>query len=255
MFAIALWLFAPNTATAQNSVQRDPQALTVITQVIAAGGGQELLSSIQDLTETGAITYNWADTVSGNVTVKIRGLHQFRIDADLPKGTRTTVVSGEGGSVKQVSGWTLSISRQSANDLGSLTVPYLPLIAAMQDSSTSIAYVGPVTHDGTPAYDIRLMKVYSKEQDPTGSRGEQEERDFYINPQTFLVVAISDQIHFEGRDDKGIPHEDLYSNYQSENGIMVPLTIVETVSGVIGVTLNFNQVTFNSGLADSDFSW
>lgn len=253
--AIAPWFVAPKAAVAQGSVQRDPQALTILTQSIAAGGGQQLLVSVQDLTETGTITYNWAEPVTGNVTVKSRGLHQFRIDADLPKGTRITVVSGEGGSVKQVDGRTLPILRQSANDLGSLTLPYLPLIAAMQDGSTSIVYVGPVTHDGVPAYDIRLIKVYTKEQDPTGNRGEQEERDFYFNPQSFLIVAISDQIHFSGRSDKGVSHEDDYSNYQPENGIMVPMTVVETVGGVTGVTMNLSQITFNSTLEDSAFSW
>jgi hypothetical protein len=253
--ATVLWLLAMTTAIAQEVVQRDPQALTILTQTIAAGGGLETLASIQDLTETGTVTYNWAGPVTGTVTVKSRGLHQFKIDADLPKGRQTAVVSGEGGSLKRVDGQTLPIYRQSADDLGSLTLPCLSLIAAMQDNSIRIVYLGLVTHDGTPAYDIRLIKVYSKEQDPTGSRGEQEERDFYIAPQTFFVVAISDQMHYRGRDDKGVPHENLYSNYQSENGIMVPLTVVETIHGVTGTTMTLSQITFNSGLADSDFSW
>lgn len=254
--AMAFWLLAPKMAMAQDSVQRDPQAIAILAQTITAGGGQELLASIQDFTETGTVTYNWAkESVTGNVTVKSRGLHRFRIDADLPKGTRTTVVSGEGGSLKLVNGRTLPISRQSANDLGSLTLPYVPLIAAIKDTSTSIVNLGLVTHAGNPEYDIRLTKVYTKSQDPTGTRGEREERDFYIDPQTSLVVAIADRIHFGGQGDKGTPHEDLYSNYQTESGIMVPLTVVETVHGVNGLTMKLNQITFNSGLGDSDFSW
>jgi len=43
--SIGLWLLAPKTAFAQNPVQRDPQALTILAQTIKAGGGQELLLS------------------------------------------------------------------------------------------------------------------------------------------------------------------------------------------------------------------
>jgi len=253
---MCLWFLAPKVAYAQDSVQRDQQALTLIAQVIATGGGQDLLTSIQDLTETGTVTYNFAEPVTGNVTVRSRGLHQFRIDADLPQGRRTTVVNGESGSLMQADGQRWPIHRQSAAGLGSLTLPYLPLIDAMQDSSVSIVYGGLTTHNGASAYDIRLQRVYTKQQDPSGNRGAREAREFYIDPKTLLVSAVSDRIHFGvDSNDEGVPHEILYSNYQSENGIIVPLTIMETVRGVTGFTMNLNQVTVNSGLDGSEFAW
>lgn len=252
--ALGLWLLAPVTVSAQNTVQRDPQALTIIKQTIAASGGQQLLSSIQDFTETGMVTYNFADPVTGNVTLKCRGLHQLRIDADLPKGRRTTVVNGGNGSLKEADGRTVPIYRQSAADLGSLGLPYLALIAATRES-TDIIYGGLVAHNGASAYDIRLQRVYTARQDPTKTRGVSESRDFYIDPKTFLVSAVSDHIHFKVFDDGGVPHEILYSNYQPENGIMVPLAIVETIRDLTGFTMNLNQVAFNSSLPDSEFSW
>jgi outer membrane lipoprotein-sorting protein len=253
--AACLPLLASNAAHAQYPVERDQQALTIVTQTIACAGGPELLTSIQDVTETGTVTYYWADQVAGTVTVKSRGLHEFRIDADIPSGTRTTVVSGDGGSLIEADGRNTPIYRQSANDLGSLPLPYLRLIGALQDSSTSIVYGGLVTHNGASAYDIRLQKVYTAQQDPNMNRGTREARDFYIDPETFLIGAVSDRIHFGGLSDEGIPHEILYSNYQSENGIIAPLTITETVRGVNGFTMMLSQVTFNSGLADTDFAW
>jgi hypothetical protein len=255
LFAISFLLLTPKTTFAQNSVQRDQQALTILTQTVAAGGGPELLASIQDFTETGMVTYYWSGQITGNVTVKGRGLHEFKIEAELAAGTRTTVVSGESGSLTETSGWARPIYRQSANDLGSLTLPYLPLIAGVQDSSTSIIYGGLVTQNGATVYDVRLQKVYTEQQDPSGTQGAREARDFYIDPKTFLVTAFSDQIYFGGPNDQGVSHQVLYSNYQPENGIVVPLTIEETVQGVPGFTMTFSQVTFNSGLGDSDFAW
>ena len=256
MAAIATCIAALAMGTeAQTAVQRDQQALTILSQTIAVGGGQQLLTSIQDLTETGTITYGWGDQPMVDVTVKGRGLHQFKIEADLSKGKRSSVVSGGGGWLKEADGRNWPIYHQSAADLESLTLPYLPLIAAIGDSSTSIVYGGIVTHANAPAYDIRLQRNHTKEQDPSGNLGTREARDFFIDPKTLLVVAISDRIYFGGPTDDGVPHEILYSNYQPESGIMAPLTIAETVRDATGYTMTLSQVTFNSGLADSDFTW
>jgi hypothetical protein len=99
------------------------------------------------------------------------------------------------------------------------------------------------------------VKVYSKEQDPTGTQGVREERDFFFDPDTSLVTAVSDQFHFGNTPDEGIAHEVLYSDYQLKNGIMTPLTITGTVRGVTSFRIKLSQVTFNSGLGDPDFAW
>lgn len=253
--AIGLWLFTPNMVMAQSFVQRDQEALTIITQTITAGGGQQVLDSVQDFTETGTVTYNFTNPVTGSVTVKSRGLHQLKIEADLPTGRRTTIVNGEGGSLKEADGRNWPIYRQNAAGLGSLTLPYLPLIGAEKDASVSIIYGGLITHNGASAYDVRLQRVYTKQQDPSGNRGVREARDFYIDSKTFLVSAVSDRIHFGmGPKDEGVLHEMLYTNYQTENGIATPLTITETIRGVDSFTMNFSQVSFNSGLSNDEFA-
>lgn len=239
---------------AQTAVQRDQQALIVIAQTIAAGGGQDLLRSIQDLTETGNVTYYWSEPVTATVTIKSRGLQQFRTDTVLSEGQRSTIVNGGGGSQIEVDGTIRTISGQSASDLGCLTFPYPPLIAAMQDSSTNVIYVGLVAHNGTSAYDVRIQKTYSLNQDPQGTRGAREARDFYIDSNALVVVAISDQFH-SGTNDQGLAHEIDYSNYQPENGVMMPLQIAESANGAPGSLITIGQVVFNSGLNDADFTW
>jgi hypothetical protein len=68
-------------------------------------------------------------------------------------------------------------------------------------------------------------------------------------------IGITDRFHLGGQNDAGTLHEIAYSNYQPENGVMTPLTITESVRGVTGFTMTLNQVTFNSGLVASDFTW
>jgi hypothetical protein len=57
-----LFSFANVPASQQAAVapQRDPQALAILTQAVNAAGGIAGLSTIQDFTATGQITYYWA---------------------------------------------------------------------------------------------------------------------------------------------------------------------------------------------------
>src|SRR5690242_5739911 len=72
------------------TVQRDPLALAVLTQAVAAAGGTDAIASIQDFTASGTITYFWAGQgVHGPVTLRGVGTQQFRLDANLPEGTRS----------------------------------------------------------------------------------------------------------------------------------------------------------------------
>jgi hypothetical protein len=240
---------------AQTSVQRDQQALAVIAKTVVASGGTEALSTVQDFTATGTITYYWPDAITGTLRLEGRGLNQLKIGADLSTGKRTIVVNGTGGSLKEANGRTWPIPRQSAIDLGALPLPYLPLIAANQDTSIIVRYGGLVTHNGVAAYDIRIQKTYTEKQDSTQMRGVKEARDFYIDPNTFLITSVSDRVYLGGLRDAGVPQEITYSNYGLQGAIMVPLTIVQTIQGSTGFTMKLDTITFNSGLTDSDFAW
>lgn len=249
-----LCMLTSSMAFGQATVHRDQQALTILAQAISAGGGQDLLGSIQDFTESGTATFGFDKAMSIPITVKDRGLRQFRMDADLPEGRRSTVISAAGGSVKEANGQFRPISPQIADDLRSITLPYPTILAMIQDSSIDITYSGLVSHNGATVYDIRAAKTYTFRQDPTGLRGPSEARDFYIDPKTFLVSTISDRFHFGTPAGHGAPHEIIYSNYQTQNGIVAPFTIVETIRGVPGSTVQLTQVAFNTGLTDSDFT-
>lgn len=248
-----LLVFTPNIHPQGTPVQRDSQALAIIAQSILSGGGVELLASIQDLTETGTVTYYFDDQATGNVTIKNRGLHNFKLVADLSIGRRTVTVNGNGGSLRDENGGTWPINQQSATDLGSLIFPYRPLLEAIQDSSTNITYGGIITHNGVSVHDIRIERSYTSQQDPTGNKGSQEARDIYIDPTSLQVVANSDQIHLSGAGDNGVPHEILYSNYQSQSGIAMPMSISETMHGATIATFQLSNVALNTGIVDSDF--
>lgn len=237
---------------AQGTVQRDQEALAIVNQAISAAGGEDSLTSISDFVETGTVTYYSGDQVTGNITVKSRGLHQLRMDDELPSGQRSIVINNDSHVMIDPDGTIRPISRQTASDITGITFPYPTLMTAIHDLSISISYAGLVTYDGGSEYDIRIERIYPSWQDPDGTRSAHEVRDVYFDPTTYQVIRISDHIYFG---EQGVSHDILFSNYKMENSVLLPMTITEKVRDVPLLTIQLTQATLNSGLSDADFAW
>ena len=245
-------LIGPQAAA--QTVQRDPQAVGILSQALSAAGGVAPLSAIQDFTASGTITYYWAGKeVQGSVTTRGRGTGQFRLDASLPNGVRSWAVNNGTGSVKEVDGTTTPIQYHNTINFGSLTFPFKYLVTALQDTSTSISYLGLVTTDGRQAYHIRLRKVFAPNADPNGIRSKLTTRDFFIDAGTFYVLSTLDMVHPKNRSTEDRPHEMHFSDYRPVNGILVPFSVTEKGGGQRLSTIQFNQISFNTGLRDTDF--
>src|SRR5690349_8098914 len=78
---------APQSASA---IQRDPQAIDVLSQSLRAAGGASQTGTVHDFTATGTITHFWAgQEVKGSTTLRQRGVDHIRMDSDLPSGQRS----------------------------------------------------------------------------------------------------------------------------------------------------------------------
>ncbi len=243
---------AQQTAT---TVQRDQQALTVLTQVLKAAGGQAALETIQDITGSGNITYYWAgEEVQGTVTVKGRGIGQFRLDATLSNGVRSWAVDNGTGFEKETDGTVKQIPHHNTVNFGNLTFPLSFIAAVAQDTSTNITYVGLETKESSQVHHVRMQKAFASTADPSGILSKLTIRDFFIDSTTFQVVSTLDMVHPADASTIDYPREMRFSDYRNVNGVLVPFAIVEVATGQRTYSIQLNQVTFNSGLQDSDFS-
>jgi hypothetical protein len=182
-----------NSQQMSTGVQRDPKALAILTQVIAASGGSVALSSVQDFTASGSITYYWAGSeVKAPATLRGRGPQECRLDASLPEGTKSWIVSYGQGSVQEPSGEKTSIPFSNSWNLGSLSTPLMALQAALNDSSVSVLQVGQQALGSKQVYDLRLQKSFASADDPTGQLSKWGAKDFLIDPTTFAIVATQD---------------------------------------------------------------
>lgn len=253
LLVISVSLLAQQTTT---TLQRDPQALAILSQVLSAAGGANALTAIQDFTASGQVTFYWAgEAVQGSVTVQCRGLNQFRLEATLPDGVHSWIVSKGSALEKHPDGSMTPMPFENTLKPASITLPLTQLAAALQDASMSITYIGLVTHDGQQAHDIRLQKVLPATSDPYGVQSKITRADFFIDPNTFSILSVQDMAYRRDNEPGESPHEMQFSDNQSTSGILVPFSITELIGGQQTVSIQLSQITFNSGLTDADFTF
>src|SRR2546426_8660708 len=256
-FSLALLLNSTPLLSQQPSptAQRDPQATTVINLALNAAGGIAALSQIQDYTGSGTIVYSWADSqVQGSVTVKGRGLAQFRLDATLPAGVRSFIVSNGTGSLRELDGTTTPIPYYQAVNFGSSVVfPLVHLLAALLNTSTNITYQGLVTRAGHQVHDIRVQGLSAPAATTAGVQANIPAQDFFIDSSTFQVISTLGKAYPKDGSLSAAPAEVQFSDYRQVNGILLPFAVTTLIAGQSASAIQLNQVTFNNNLTDSDF--
>lgn len=235
------------------TVQRDPQAVAVLTQVVNAAGGATALAAVQDFTASGTIIFNWAgNQVQGSVTAKGKGLHEFRMDANVPGGTQSLVVNGYAGAFTPLNSQKILLPSWTAITSGSLTFPAARIANALADSSTTVIYVGLVTWNGSQVCQVHVAPVVDPALNPNGFSA-LGAFDLYIDSASYRVLGLSETIWWNGNSAQAYQHELTFSNYTSTNGLLVAFAITEKFGGQQTWTLQLSAINFNTGLTDADF--
>lgn len=254
-FAALLVTFPNSPASAQTAttVRRDPQALAVLQQAVAVGGGT-VLGSIQDFTATGSITYFWAGSqVQGTATIRALATTSFRVDANLPQGTRSWAVISSKGSTKETDGHITLIPRNNAMHLGALSFPQWKIASILNDPTLSVQYSGTVSFDSHRVNVVHVQLPVDQSTDQAAVESHVSAMDFLIDTTTYQVVAIRDALHPAQDSLQDVAHEISFADYRSVNGCLVPFTVTETTGGQQTWTMQVSSITFNTGLTSADF--
>ncbi len=232
---------------------RDPQAVALLAQALGVAGGTAAFGQVKDFTATGNITYSWAgQQVNGAVTLRGRGTDQFRLDANLPEGTRSWAVNNGQGSIKDFSGRTTAIPFSGATNLGSLTFPYLGMAAALSDTSMSLSISSQLVGE-KQVYDVRIQKNFAFKEDPTGEFSRVSVKHYIIDAVTFALVETQDIAFPSEAPRTGFQHEIIFSDYRQSNGMLVPFSITEKIAEQETWTVQLQSITFNAGLTSGTF--
>lgn len=241
-------------ALAQTSPTRQPQGISILQQSLAAMGGASI-GSVNDFTASGTVTYFWGSgPLEAPATAKGLGVADFRLDSDLPNGQQSLVATRASGSLKKPDGTTIPIPWEESVNLLSATLPGPVILAALSNTDFVVKADGKVTFHGQAAYKVEIEQIISSAVDPKGTFSALTKRGLFIDASSYLVLGVEDELRPSDSAEPARHHELLYSDYRDVNGVAVPFSVTETVSGQRTWAFALSSISFNTGLTAADFA-
>jgi len=253
---LVLPCFLAGCLLAQNPIQSNsyPQdSRAILTQAISAAGGTANLRALQDFEGIGTVTYYWGgEEVKGDVKILSRGAGQLRLEASLPEGVRTLVVSNGRGSLREHERTKKSVSSTNSDSLTGLSSPLMHVLASLNDASSKVSYEGLTIRKGVRLHHIRVERAFPF--DPDGTLRRMTQREFYVDATTFYVVGAVAMVKDESQGGTLVlPREVWFSDFRSVSGVVLPFQFTEVVAGQNVSSIQLTNININTGLRDADF--
>jgi hypothetical protein len=99
-----------------------------------------------------------------------------------------------------------------------------------------------------------VTRTFAKQSDPDGTLSKLSAVDYYIDPQTFLVLSTEDLTHPVQSLSESYRHSIEFDGYTAMSGVAVPAVVREKVAGQTTWEFHLSSITLNSSLSDSDFA-
>jgi hypothetical protein len=251
---LLICIIMSGSSTAQTTTvgaRRDPQAVSLLSQLLQHGG--TTVDTVQDFVGTGTITYYFGTVVQGTATIRGRGISQFRVDSALPGGQLSWAISNGAGWCSSLDGTLRSIPYHNTIPLQSLTFPLRKLSTAIAEPTTEITFKGLQAVGAATFYIVRTIRHPLTSNDTT-TQG-LETADYLIDPVTLTLSSIHTNTHPVNTLDVDIPVVVNFSDYRTINGLLAPFAVAEYVDGQQIWSLQVGQIQFNTGLTDLDFQF
>jgi hypothetical protein len=261
LFVLAI-IAVPTQGQSQQSVTKDPQAVTILQQALSVAGGAAAISAIKDYSGTGTMIFHQsqAQQVNGTVTIRGLGLGEFRMDSNLSTGTRSFSISQGRTHRKREDGAVSHFPREyplPSSDAFPYVTPVFPsgigfpnqeLLSAINSSRLNVTYKGLTELDGRSVHDIQVQRLLPGQGTSTNPMAEYNVMDLFIDASTLQISMTQDRIP------EHVIHQVRYCDYRSVNGILTPLSISEQMGGQKTWDVQLTQISFNTGLQDSIFT-
>jgi hypothetical protein len=243
------------SASATVSAAPEATPTAILTNALNAVGGTSLLQQVRDFTAKGEISFFWAGgEIHTTATVYASGADRFRLDADMPEGVRSLVVTGLGGLLKNADGTVRTIPLHNSINLGILSFPHLKLLSALSDGLTTVSLLGTSTVNDRVAYQVRVQQNFPKEFDPGGALTGLCKTDYLVDAETGLILKSVDMTHPDYTMTEDFAHEMEFDNYVGVNGISLPGLIREKIIGQTVWEMRLTGFAFNAGVTDLTFT-
>jgi hypothetical protein len=215
--------------------------------------------AISDVTLTGTVhRIAGSDDESGTATLKALPSGAARCDLYLPSGTLSEIYSFSGsGPAGAWSGADGTVHAVPSHNLLSEPGWFFPTFVI----SRRLAAGFVVTDIGAEVRNGQKVEHFSMYQNPTfpfPNRGVTFQHltqiDFFIDPQTFLPIALSYNVHPDSNEGQDIPVEIEFADYRSVSGAKIPFHIQKFLNGTLLLDIQLQNGAINSGISASAFT-
>ena len=251
---IAVLLISQVFAVAQSSsVVKAPAALSVLAQMAAATGWNSA-NLPSDAVITGTLI-RASDQTSSAITLKIRGLSEFRTDVQSASEVTSTIVNN--GIAVQIlpDGTNRFLGPQDAVSIWPVDVPIfsnLPFAASAQNMSVS--NLGTETVNNSLCNKVQIS-AQIQSVDPLSQVASRAATIIvWLDATSGLPVQLQYTRLATDNPTASSLRIRQFSNYQRVNGLMVAFTQQEFMNGRLIYGFQFSTVNFNVGLTDADFA-
>jgi hypothetical protein len=254
VFLFSFSIHAQQTAT---TVVQNPTAVALATNSLAVLTGS---AQISDVTLTGTATRTaGSDIESGNVTLKVLGTSDSRIDLVVSSGTRSEIRTAPSGVPQGLwlapGGSFNSMAMDNCFTDAAWFFPALTVLSQTSNPNLSISYVGQETKNGISVQHLQFAFNSGVQVpgfgDPLATLSS---TDVYLDLSSLLPVAFAFNTHPDNDALVNIPVEVDFSNYRTVNGVQIPFHIQKYLNGSLFLDMTIQSATLNSGLTVSAFS-
>lgn len=250
--AVALALLWPAHAGAQ--APQDPQALAWLNQGLALLNGGTALS---DVTLQATVTYTaGSDIETGTGTLQALGDSYGLVVLNLTDGQRQYIRQPQAGAWIAVNGQVSQYALQNCWTDAAWFFPGLAFTFITSTPQVGISNLGQTTWNDLAVNEIEIYQLLPGQQPtaPPGNIQRFSTEEIYLDPTTELPLAIDFNTYPDDGSPGTIAIEIQFSNYQTEQGMSIPLHVQQFINGSVALDVAVTNVAVNSGLSTSLFS-
>jgi outer membrane lipoprotein-sorting protein len=246
-----LLVFLSSPAIAQQTVIKDPTAITIAQRALIAMGGSATFQNVQ---ASGTTTlYGDSGSVTYPITLMATGTASVRTSITKPSGVRVYVTDGFTTCVDSAPANATADSRVDQYARRIDFVPALTILREYSVSNIQVQYAGTDTVGGSPVDVIALS--FMPPNIPLGFDGYQAtQRLFYIDQSSSLLLKMRFMTVIDASSGLGPKTEVYFSQYEVLGGFAVPMYQATYADGQLAQELVLTSATFNPGLDSSLFS-
>jgi hypothetical protein len=245
---LAIQALAQITAPAPAPVtQRDPQALSLLSQSLAA---MTKGTPIQDIKlQAQATRTAGSETDTGSAVLEAAAYDKSNTNLALTSGPRLEIRNGTAGVWSAASAQNQPIAMHNTWTAAAWFAPVLVIQPWIQDSSFSLGYAGLENRNGSQVHHIHAARIVAGATDIATLSG----TDLYLDPQSLLPVALAFNTHPDNDLRVNLPVEVTFGTYQTSSAMLMPSRIQNFLQNSLLLDLSVTATSANNGLAASDF--